>query len=195
VERESLRADWRPENISWRSSTRVLARARNFWCRDPARDDGPFPIAAADQLPRRGMDGGVECFSPLAGFRPVLRKRDARSFLAATLLGRRRRPWEKRWPRQKGGGQRWAQHADLEGGNRLTRQGRKRRPTPVSLGSSCPVFVSGKRLLFLSITFLIFFTKRFISSVCAFMGWKTWCNALSRSNDRFTMKLSTTTLH
>jgi len=45
--RESLRADCRPEKTSCRSSTRVMARARNCWCRDPARDDGPFPIAAA----------------------------------------------------------------------------------------------------------------------------------------------------
>jgi hypothetical protein len=34
------------------------------------------------------------------------------SFLAATLLGRGRRPWEKRRPRQKGSGRRRAQHAD-----------------------------------------------------------------------------------
>jgi hypothetical protein len=114
--RESLRADCRPEKTSCRSSTRVMARARNCWCRDPARDDGPFPIAAAigelGWKPTEWMGSWLFSFPPLAR-RPLFRNRDALpSFLATTLLGRGRRPWEKRRPRQKEAGDAGAQHAD-----------------------------------------------------------------------------------
>lgn len=38
AERLSLRADWRPQNISCRSSTRTLARSRNCRCRVDERE-------------------------------------------------------------------------------------------------------------------------------------------------------------
>jgi hypothetical protein len=81
--------------MSCRSSTRVLARARNCWCRaDPGRDD-PFRIAAD-----RRRAGAAECSGwescvafappPLAALRQE--ERDAGVFFACvlrpTLLGR-----------------------------------------------------------------------------------------------------------
>jgi hypothetical protein len=80
--RESLRADCRPEKTSCRSSTRVMARARNCWCRDPARDDGPLPIAAAI--------GELGFPFPLS--RAVL------CFATEMLCRVFWRPWEKRRP-------------------------------------------------------------------------------------------------
>jgi len=72
------------------------------------------PPRSVSAVERNGVV--VVFFSPLSFSRApcaLLRERDALpSFLAATLLGRGRRPWEKRRPRQKEAGDAGAQLAD-----------------------------------------------------------------------------------